>query len=48
MWNPVRRLRFDENEPIVALCYECLSALKYADAKTWKWFREYRDRLISC
>jgi excisionase family DNA binding protein len=40
-------LRFDKNEPVVALCDHCLQALKYTDARTWKWFREYRDRLIS-
>jgi len=38
-------LKFDEDEPPVALCDLCLHALKYADAGTWKWFREYRDRL---
>jgi hypothetical protein len=38
-------LRFDKNEPIVQLCNKCLHWLKYADASTWKWFREYRDRL---
>ena len=30
----------------ISLCGECLHLLKYADASTWKWFREYRDRLI--
>jgi hypothetical protein len=32
-------LRFDRNEPVIALCNECLHLLKYADAATWKWFR---------
>ena len=40
-------LRFDRNEPVVALCDQCLNLLKYADARTWEWFRRYRDRLIS-
>jgi hypothetical protein len=39
-------VQFDRNEPIISLCGECLHLLKYADASTWKWFREYRDRLI--
>jgi hypothetical protein len=39
-------VRFDRNEPTISLCGECLHLLKYADASTWKWFREYRDRLI--
>jgi hypothetical protein len=38
-------LEFDTDEPIIALCNKCLHSLKYADARTWKWFREYRDRL---
>ena len=38
-------LKFDKDEPIVVLCNQCLHALKYADAHTWKWFRDYRDRL---
>jgi hypothetical protein len=38
-------LRFDKDEPVVALCDQCLHALKYADASTWKWFRDIRDRL---
>jgi hypothetical protein len=40
-------LEFDETEPIVPLCDQCLHLLKYADARTWGWFRECRDRLIS-
>ena len=39
-------VRFDRNEPMISLCGECLHLLKYADASSWKWFREYRDRLI--
>jgi hypothetical protein len=39
-------LQFDRDEPVIALCNKCLHSLKYADAHTWKWFREYRDRLI--
>ncbi len=39
-------LEFDKSEPVIALCDDCLHALKYADAKTWNWFRKYRDRLI--
>ena len=38
-------LRFDKNESIVVLCNQCVRLLKFADAKMWKWFREYRDRL---
>jgi hypothetical protein len=38
-------LEFDEREPVIALCGQCVNALKYADARTWEWFREYRDRL---
>lgn len=40
-------LRSNRDEPAVALCDECLHLLKYADAKTWNWFRKYRDRLTS-
>jgi hypothetical protein len=40
-------LRFDKEEPMVVLCVCCIRSLKYADAKTWKWFRDYRARLIS-
>jgi hypothetical protein len=40
-------LEFDKDEPIVAICNHCLHLLRYTDARTWKWFREYRDRLIS-
>src|SRR5580692_3356339 len=29
-------LRFDKNEPAVALCDQCLHSLKYADAHTWE------------
>ena len=39
-------VRFDRNEPMISLCGECLHLLKYADASSWKWFREYRERLI--
>jgi hypothetical protein len=38
-------LLVDRKEPVVALCDQCLRSLKYADAGTWKWFREYRARL---
>ena len=38
-------LESDKNEPIVALCDQCLNTLKYADARTWEWFRRYRYRL---
>jgi RNase P subunit RPR2 len=37
--------QFDKNEPVVVLCAGCVHSLRYADAKTWKWFRDYRDRL---
>jgi excisionase family DNA binding protein len=40
-------LERDRNEPAIALCDQCVRLLKYADARTWEWFREYRDRLIS-
>ena len=33
--------------PVIALCNQCLHWLRYADAKTLKWFRDHRDRLIS-
>jgi hypothetical protein len=38
-------LRINRDEPIVVLCDQCVHLLRYADAHTWKWFREYRDRL---
>jgi hypothetical protein len=38
-------LELNIGEPIIVLCGKCLHSLKYADASTWKWFREYRDRL---
>jgi hypothetical protein len=38
-------LQIDKHEPAVALCDQCLRLLKYADARTWEWFREYRERL---
>ena len=38
-------LEFDRNQLIVALCDRCLRLLKYADARTWEWFRKYRDQL---
>jgi hypothetical protein len=28
----------------VALCDKCYDVLMQADARTWKWFREYRDQ----
>jgi hypothetical protein len=40
-------LRFNKGEPVIVLCNQSLHLLKYADASTWKWFREYRDRSIS-
>jgi hypothetical protein len=43
--NPDSRDLLNENEPILALCDQCVHALKYADARTWKWFRDHRDRL---
>jgi hypothetical protein len=38
-------LEFDRNEPIIVLCRQCVHLLKHADADTWNWFRDYRDRL---
>jgi hypothetical protein len=38
-------LRFYRDEPVIVLCGQCVHLLRYADARTWKWFREYRDRL---
>jgi len=38
-------LQHDKDESIIVLCDRCVHALEYADASTWKWFREYRDRL---
>jgi hypothetical protein len=38
-------LEFDRDEPAIVLCRQCVHLLKYADTRTWKWFREYRDRL---
>ncbi len=38
-------LLFDRDEPVIALCGKCVHLLRCADAKTWKGFREYRDRL---
>ena len=40
-------LQHNKSAPIIVLCDECVHSLKYADARTWRWFREYRDRLIS-
>lgn len=40
-------LKSDANEPVIALCDRCLRLLKYADARTWEWFRRYREGLIS-
>jgi hypothetical protein len=34
-------LQHDKNEPTIALCDQCVHALKYADARTWKWFLRY-------
>lgn len=28
------------------LCDKCYAALEQADATAWKWFREYRDRIL--
>jgi hypothetical protein len=38
-------LQHDSNEPAIALCRKCVHLLRYADARAWRWFREYRDRL---
>jgi hypothetical protein len=38
-------LRHDKNEQVIVLCNQCLRGLKYADARTWEWFRDYRARL---
>ena len=38
-------LDHDKRVAAVALCDQCLRGLKYADARTWEWFRRYRDRL---
>jgi hypothetical protein len=38
-------LKSDRNEPVISLCDQCLHLLRYADARTWEWFREHRDRL---
>jgi RNase P subunit RPR2 len=40
-------LLFDKNEPVVVLCPQCVHLLRYADAKTWKWFRDYRSSSIT-
>jgi hypothetical protein len=37
-------LEFDGREPIIVLCNHCVNLLRYADASTWKWFREFRNR----
>jgi hypothetical protein len=34
-------LRFDSDEPVIVLCDECVRALRWADARTWEWFRGY-------
>lgn len=36
-------LEFDRDEPVIVLCSQCVNALRYADARTWAWFRKYRD-----
>ena len=38
-------LQRNKNEPIFVLCRQCVHLLRYADACTWKWFREYRHRV---
>jgi hypothetical protein len=38
-------LQHNKNEPTTALCDQCVDALKYADARTWKWFRDHREQL---
>ena len=38
-------LQRNRNEPVMVVCNQCVYMLKYADARKWKWFREYRDRL---
>jgi hypothetical protein len=38
-------LQFNRDELVIALCNQCLHSLKYADAHTWKWFRDYRDKI---
>jgi len=40
-------LHRDKNQPVIVLCDQCVRSLEYADASTWKWFRDIRDRLIS-
>jgi len=37
-------LRHDEYERVIVLCDRCVHALRYADASTWKWFRDYCHR----
>ena len=38
-------LQHNKSAPIVVLCNQCVHALRYADARTWEWFRRYRARL---
>ena len=38
--------QFDNDEPLVVLCDPCAHSLRYTVASIWKWFGEYRDRLI--
>ncbi len=38
-------LRFRMTKIGVFLCDKCYKALMQADARAWKWVREYRDRL---
>ena len=38
-------LQFDRDEPVIVLCSKCVQLLRYADARTWRWFRDYRFRL---
>ena len=37
--------KFDADEPVIVLCAQSVHLLRYADAKTWKWFRDYRYRV---
>lgn len=40
-------LEQDESQPCAMICDQCMELLVYADARAWRWFRKYRDRLIS-
>jgi excisionase family DNA binding protein len=37
-------LQHNKNGPVIVLCNQCVHALRYADASTWKWSRDHRDR----